>query len=311
MLKIFYGPNIFTKNIEIAKLKSEFTKRDGQYAVHTLSAEDLSLSSFLEHVSTNGLFAKSELIIIRGAEDNLELISRGLELQTSELKTIVLLVNDLDKRTSQYKKICKDPRSTEFKKLTEFELKKWISSVTKKLNLNLDSKTIQELLQRTESNQQEIWICLNQLALLGRQEIKLADLDIFLAPSSTQNAFNLLESALKGDSKKFQKTLKELQQFKEDPYRTIGLLCSQAHSLFTLTLGIQNSKTPSQVATENGLHPYVTSQQAKLVSSLNLTKQKLSKAVETLSWLDLSLKTVNKTEPWPMLDVALLKISML
>jgi DNA polymerase III delta subunit len=147
--------------------------------------------------------------------------------------------------------------------------------------------------------------------LLGRQEIKLADLDIFLAPSSTQNAFNLLESALKGDSKKFQKTLKELQQFKEDPYRTIGLLCSQAHSLFTLTLGIQNSKTPSQVATENGLHPYVTSQQAKLVSSLNLTKQKLSMVVEALSWLDLSLKTVNKTEPWPMLDVALLKISML
>jgi DNA polymerase III delta subunit len=180
-----------------------------------------------------------------------------------------------------------------------------------KLNLNLDSKTIQELLQRTESNQQEIWICLNQLSLLGRQEIKLADLDIFLAPSSTQNAFNLLESALKGDSKKFQTTLKELQQFKEDPYRTIGLLCSQAHSLFALTLGIQNSKTPSQIATENGFHPFVASQQVKLVGSLNLTKQKLSKVIESLSWLDLSLKTVNKTEPWPMLDATLRKISML
>ena len=311
MLKIFYGPNIFARNLEVAKLKAEFIKRDGQYAVRTLSAEDLSVKKFLEDASNNGLFAKSELIIVRNGEDNLELISAALELPDSKFKTIVLLVSNLDKRTSQYKKISKSSGFTEFKNFSELELKKWISSVAKKLNLNLYSKTIQELLQRTESNQQEIWICLNQLALLGRQEIKLADLDIFLAPSSTQDAFNLLESALKGDSKKFQKTLKELQQFKEDPYRTIGLLCSQAHSLFTLTLGIQNSKTPSQVATENGLHPYVTSQQAKLVSSLNLTKQKLSMVVEALSWLDLSLKTVNKTEPWPMLDVALLKISML
>lgn len=311
MIKIFYGPNIFARNLEVAKLKAEFTKKDGQYAVRTLSAEDLSVKKFLEDASNNGLFAKSELIIVRNGEDNLELISAALELPDSKVKSIVLLVSNLDKRTSQYKKISKSSGFTEFKNFSELELKKWISSVAKKLNLNLYSKTIQELLQRTESNQQEIWICLNQLALLGRQEIKLADLDIFLAPSSTQNAFNLLESALKGDSKKFQKTLKELQQFKEDPYRTIGLLCSQAHSLFTLTLGIQNSKTPSQVATENGLHPYVTSQQAKLVSSLNLTKQKLSMVVEALSWLDLSLKTVNKTEPWPMLDVALLKISML
>lgn len=311
MLKIFYGPNIFARNLEVAKLKAEFIKRDGQYAVRTLSAEDLSVKKFLEDASNNGLFAKSELIIVRNGEDNLELISAALELPDSELKTIVLLVGNLDKRTSQYKKISKNPGFKEFKNLSELELKKWISSVAKKLNLNLDSKTIQELLQRTESNQQEIWICLNQLSLLGRQEIKLADLDIFLAPSSTQNAFNLLESALKGDSKKFQTTLKELQQFKEDPYRTIGLLCSQAHSLFTLTLGIQNSKTPSQIATENGFHPFVASQQVKLVGSLNLTKQKLSKVIESLSWLDLSLKTVNKTEPWPMLDATLRKISML
>jgi DNA polymerase III delta subunit len=311
MLKVFYGPNIFARNLEVAKLKAEFIKRDGQYAVRTLSAEDLSVKKFLEDASNNGLFAKSELIIVRNGEDNLELISAALELPDSELKTIVLLVGNLDKRTSQYKKISKNPGFKEFKNLSELELKKWISSVAKKLNLNLDSKTIQELLQRTESNQQEIWICLNQLSLLGRQEIKLADLDIFLAPSSTQNAFNLLESALKGDSKKFQTTLKELQQFKEDPYRTIGLLCSQAHSLFALTLGIQNSKTPSQIATENGFHPFVASQQVKLVGSLNLTKQKLSKVIESLSWLDLSLKTVNKTEPWPMLDATLRKISML
>jgi len=311
MLKIFYGPNIFARNLELAKLKAEFIKRDGQYAVRTLSAEELSLKNFLEDASANGLFAQSELIIVRNVEDNLELISKALDLPDSDLKTIVLLIGELDKRTSQYKKISKSPSFIEFKNLSELELKRWISTVSKKLNLSLDTKTVQDLLLRTESNQQEVWICLNQLALLDRSEIQIADLDIFLAPSSTQNAFSLLESALRKDPERFQKTLKELQQFKEDPYRTIGLLCSQAHSLFAITLGIKNSKTPSQIATENGFHPFVASQQAKLVSSLNLTKQKLSKVVESLSWLDLSLKTINKTEPWPMLDAALLKISML
>ena len=114
MIKIFYGPNIFARNLEVAKLKAEFIKRDGQYAVRTLSAEDLSVKEFLEDASNNGLFAKSELIIVRNGEDNLELISAALELPDSKVKSIVLLVSNLDKRTSQYKKISKSSGFTEF-----------------------------------------------------------------------------------------------------------------------------------------------------------------------------------------------------
>ena len=88
MLKIFYGPNIFARNLEVAKLKAEFTKKDGQYAVRTLSAEDLSVKEFLEDASNNGLFAKSELIIVRNGEDNLELISAALELPDSKVKIV-------------------------------------------------------------------------------------------------------------------------------------------------------------------------------------------------------------------------------
>jgi DNA polymerase-3 subunit delta len=312
MLKIFYGPNSFTKRLETAKLKADFQAKNGQYSVREVSAEDLDPNQFIGELLSSGLFATKELIIIKRAEENSELLQKILNTDlTKDSKEVILLINSLDKRTTEFKEIQKHRGFTQYPPLPEAKLKVWILQVAKKLNFQLRPEVLQDLTSRTNQNQQEIWICLNQLSLLQKEQIKLSDLDIFLAPSSSETAFNLLESALKKDSTSFQKTLQELQLFREDPYQIVALLCSQVYSLTAVALGSAAGKTPQTIAADIGIHPFAASQQAKLIHSQNITKTQSSQITQIISWLDLSLKTINKTEPWPMLDAALTQISVL
>jgi len=312
MLRVFYGTNTFAKRFELTKIKTDFKTRYGEYSVREVSAEELNPAQFMGEIMSSGLFATKELVIIKRVEDNLELLRSLLKADlSSDLKEIILSINSLDKRTSEYKEIQKYPSFLEFLDLPEAKLKAWASSVAKKLGFSFSTEALQDLVLRTNSDQQEVWICLNQLALLQKERIEVKDLDIFLPPSSSETAFNLLESALQKNPARFQKSLKELEVFREDPYQIVALLCSQAHSLVAVTLGSEAGKTPQNIAGDIGIHPFVASQQSKLVRSLNLNKAKSLSIAKVISWLDLSLKTVNKTEPWPMLDAALMQISVL
>lgn len=312
MLKIFYGSNTFAKRLELAKIKTDFKSKYGEYSVRELSAEELNSTQFMGEIMSSGLFSAKELIIVKRAEDNLDALRSLLEANlSSDLKEVILSISSLDKRTSDYKEVQKHAGFAEFYDLPEAQLKSWVTSTAKKLGFSLASDALQDLILRTNLDQQEVWICLNQLALLQKEKIETADLDIFLAASSSETAFNLLESALQKNPARFQKSLKELELFREDPYQIVALLCSQAHSLVAVALGSEAGRTPQNIAGDIGIHPFVASNQAKLVRSLSLNKAKSLVVAETIGWLDLSLKTVNKTEPWPTIDAALMQISVL
>lgn len=311
MLKIFYGSNAFSMHVELAKIKADFIAQYGQFSIRKFSAEELNISNFKQDLLSSGLFATNELIIVKRAEDNLDIIRAALESPVSDKKEIILIIKSLDKRTTEYKEVSKYPGLMDFSPLAEPKLKAWISTMSKKLGFDLEPNTIQDLIIRTNSDQQEIWICLNQLALLQKSKIEPSDLDTFLPPSSSETAFNLLEAALKKEPAKFQKSLKELELFREDPYQIIALLCSQSFSLTAVTLGSKVGKSPQNVASEVGVHPFVASQQARLIRPCSLDKTKVLKISKIINWLDISLKSINKTEPWPMIDAALTKISVL
>lgn len=311
MLKIFYGTNTFARRSQLAKIKADFKAENGEYSIRELSSENLTISAFKQDLLASGLFATKELIIVNRAEDNIEIVRTALQAPISDLKEVILNIGALDKRTTEYKEVSKHVGLTQFDPLPEPKLKTWISTMAQKFDFSIDQNTIQDLILRTNADQQEVWICLNQLALLQKDKIELSDLDTFLAPSSSETAFNLLEAALKKEPAKFQKSLKELELFREDPYQIIALLCSQSFSLSAVVLGSAAGKSPQSIASEVGIHPFVASQQARLIRPLSLDKPKVLKVARVINWLDVSLKSVNKTEPWPMIDAALIKISVL
>ncbi len=315
MLKILYGPNSFTKNLELTKLKSEFSQKNGPMSIRILDAENLSSTNFLQELQATGLFTNSELLILKNSEDNLELISAILKNYSNQnsnpAKDVILSLEALDKRTSIYKDLQKQNGFQEFNQLSEPQLKSWLRQVCQKLNLNLSAELQTELISRSGQNQQTIWICLNQLALLPQSEISIQHLDIFQPQSNSENAFNLLSSALKKDYKSAAKTLAKLNSARQEPHQIIGLICSQVGSLTSVYFGQKAGKDSRTISSQLALHPFAVSENIRLLSQLKLSKSQIKNLFEEVRWLDSSLKTINKTEPWPMLDATLLKISTL
>lgn len=308
MLYVFYGPNSFTKSLELGKLKKQFLDEHGEFSVKTKDAAEVNSTEALGEIAATGLFSQNELIIIRNAQENLELLEK-LATKSSELegsdKIVVAVVGELDKRKTIFKDIKKLSGFKDFAELESRELERWVMGVAEKLKLKLKPQIAAELVHRTRGVQQELWVCLNQLSLLAEdKDIESNDLNIFLPPSADESVFDLLESAISGNSARANTILKELQRLKEDPYRAMGLLASQVGSVLAITL----SDSGGNIARDFGIHPYALSQQQKMVSRLNIDKVRAKKIAGILSQCDEKIKTINKVDPWMMMDSALMRI---
>lgn len=314
MLKIFYGANQFAKNLELSKLRKQFSQEYGDYAVKLKEAVEVDAGELLGEIAAVGMFSQNELIIISGAQENVALLEK-LVLKSAELeksdKTIVCVVGELDKRKKIFKDIKKLKEFREFVELSVYDLEKWIKEVAKKIGINLNTSLVRELAERVGGSQQEAWVCLNQLSLLeADKKIESADLDIFLKASTRESVFELLESALSGNQKKVSEILKALQKQREDPFRGMGLLVSQASNILAIVLS-KYSANGTNVAKDFGVHPYALSQLQNMVNRIGIDAGKAKRVLGILSQGDEYSKTINKVEPWLMLDSALMKIGSL
>lgn len=307
MLQILYGENEFSKSQATAKLKEEFRSKHGDMSVKTFWANAVDARTFPNVLETSDMFSPTELLIIKNAEENLDLIDAVLNSKILDSKTVVLTISKLDKRSKQYKDLVKLKDFSEFNNLSELELTRWLSSFAKKMNLKLSSAVVQELAKRSLGSQQQAFSALVQLSLLDQEELKFSDpkvLDSFVPPLSTETAFSLLEYALLGKTQLLQNNLRALKLAREDAHQIIGLICSQVFTLKLLAMATSSS------ASELKLHPYVVKQNLSLIQKAGLSsKPKLKKLVNSIYWLDLGAKSIKGAQAWELLDISLLKAS--
>jgi DNA polymerase III delta subunit len=114
-----------------------------------------------------------------------------------------------------------------------------------------------------------------------------------------ENVFNLLETALRGDTHRIRTMISTLE-VNEDPYRLFGLLSSQ---LATLSV---TDKASGDVAKEIGAHPFVLSKLAPHARQLGPAGAR--KLVGALAEADSGMKT-SAGEPWLLIERALIKIA--
>ena len=312
MLEVFYGENVFKKQEALAKLKSAFRLENGNLAIQEFWSEDLKLEDLKRKLESNGLFSPKELIVIKNAEGNTELIDYILSLEPAHLadridKVIILELSNLDKRTSRYKEITKLPNFKQFEKLSESQLRIWVSEITKNLNLSLNKAVLEKLLRRTNQDQNLILNILEQVSLtnnLGSVELEQNALESFLGPDRNQEAYSLLEESFGKNSLQIVERVKILKNAGQDPHLIIGLLAAQIYSLSLVQIvGASN-------AAKVGLHPYAASQQAKLLRQEFFKKHSLKELVNIFYKLEHDSKNSRRFEIWKQIESTLLKLNL-
>jgi len=302
MITVFTGENNFEVTRATAKLVTSF---DG--VAEKIDGSELDKKQLPDLLAGSTLFADKRLVIIKNLSENKSLWADFVNFlpRISDDIHVVLVEVKPDKRTKTYKDLQKVATIHEFAVWSERDSKKaeeWVIKEAKELGFSLDRKSAEVLVRRVGVDQWQLYGALEKLLLTDSVTPEIIENTIDANPS--ENVFHLFDAALKGDSKKIQQMIQNLQLI-EDPYRLFGLLSGQVFQLTALVVG---EKPSGEVAKDIGVHPYALSQLSSHAKNIGRTKVK--KIVTIFAETDADMKSLG-VEPWLLIERALIKVSML
>lgn len=300
MITFFFGENSFEISRGLTRLIDDF---DGE--ADKFDGPDLEIRQLPDLLMGTTLFANKRLVIIKELAQNKilwEALGDWLERLSDDVH-LVLVETKPDKRSKTYKILQKKATLYESKLWGERDASKaeqWATEEATRLGFSLDKKSAHSLVERVGVDQWLLYQALQKLALV--EVINPEIIARLIDANPAENVFGLFEAALKKDVTRV-RTMLEIFQVNEDPYRVLGLLSTQAFQLAALAV---SEKPAAEVAHDLGAHPFVISKLAPFAKKLG--QPGAAMAIAALDETDAAVKT-SAADPWLLIERALLKIA--
>lgn len=301
MITLFVGENSFELQRALDKVAAAFSGVAEKY-----DGEELELSQLPDLLLGGTLFASERLIIIKNLSSNKQLwdvLPQWLEKTDSDIH-LVLIEPKPDKRTKTFKDLKKHANLQEFHPWSDRDTtlaEAWVGNEAKQHGMSLDRKLARQLVARVGLDQWQLFHAIEKLAVLDT--VTSQTIEEHIEANPTENVFNLLDSALRGDAKKVSQMIQTLQ-LSQDPYMTFGLLSGQ---VFQLAVLASTDRPAAEIASGIGAHPYALGKLAPHAKRLGKggTKRLLSIFADT----DVTMKSTGH-EPWLLIENALVKAAV-
>lgn len=296
MISLLYGENDFELKSHLRKLISEFADKN---AIEKIDGDSITADNLADLLSGVSLFSASRLVIIYDASASKEVWEKLMDYVQTDTQ-LILVESNPDKRTKTFKHLQKQATVTEFKNKTDAELKNWLLTEAKSINLQVSSSIAEKIINRAGSDQWKLTFALQKLAQLdGIDEQAIID---HIEPSVQSNVFALIDASLNRSPAKVHELVSEIS-VTEDPYYFFGLFSSQMFQLVTLS---SSDNKPAEVASDLGVHPYPLQKLSSISRQLN--ENDLKKIASIVAGCDDQIKR-SGAEPWLLIEQALLKIA--
>lgn len=298
MITVLTGENSFEVTRALEKIVADFAG-----AAEKFDGDSLELAQLPDLLLGGTLFATERLIVIRNLSENKQLwevLPDWLE-KTSADTHVVLVEPKPDKRTKTYKDLKKYAQLQEFSPWGDRDVmlaEKWVAEEAERQGLALDKKLAQQLVARVGMDQWQLFHAVEKLAVLDAVTTDV--IERLIEANPTENVFNLLDAALRGDTQKVSSMIHTLQ-LGQDPYMTFGLLGGQVFQLAALAA---SGKPSTELAKDIGAHPYALGKLAPHAKKLGRTGTK--KLVRIFADTDTAMKST-ATDPWILIEQALVK----
>jgi DNA polymerase III delta subunit len=298
VITVLTGDNGFELKRALDDIVSAF---DG--AAEKFEGAELQLAQMPDLLMGATLFADKRLIVIKGLSENRSLwdaLPDWLPRVVNDIH-VVLVEQKPDKRTKTYKDLKKFARVKEFAQWGDRDLgsaENWVLVEAKRHGMTLNKKSAQLLVARIGIDQWQLYHALQKLAVLGEVTTEIIENTIEATP--TENVFNLLDAALRGDSKKVVQMISTLQRI-QDPFMTFGLLSGQVFQLAALAV---SDKPSAAVASDIGAHPFAVGKLAPHAKKIGQSGAR--KIVRYFADADTAMKST-ATDPWLLIEEALIK----
>lgn len=301
MITLLTGDNSFEINQALDGLVQTYTGE-----VTRVDGEDLTVDRFIELISGASLFSTARMVVVRDLSASKPLWSLLAEKHENidEETHLVLVEPNVDRRTATYKKLQKSADVASFAAWSDRDVSKaeaWVADQAAKLSVSLDKKSIQFLIRRVGMDQWHLLHALEKLAVLERIDEQVIESTI--EAQASENVFNLLDAALRGDAERVSSMIATLQ-LTQEAYMTQGLLSAQVFQLAALAV---SDKPANEVAIDIGAHPYALSKLAPHAKRLGRGGAK--RVVGIFADADMLMKSTS-TNPWTLIEQALIKASL-
>lgn len=304
MITVLNGSNAFLRQRKLKQMKEEFAEKYGSENIERISGHGLEKEQLPNLIQGGSLFSSNRMVVIRSLSVNKEVADAFLDYleKTPEEVRVILVEDQLDKRTALYKTLKKQTDFHELEELKEPELIRWASEYAKSLSGNLGDREARMLLEFVGTDQERLAHEIEKL-ISYEPEISTKCIEELVERRPQSTVFQLLEYALSGQQKKASETLKSLEKAFEDPFQIANLLIWQVQVLAVVKSA--GSRSDSEIAKDAKLNPYVVSKTKRLARETD--KAKLNNIINQCAELDISLKSSGGS-PWRLLEHTILSL---
>lgn len=270
--------------------------------VERIDGSTLELRHLPDLLMGASLFGGERLVVIRGLAENKTIWPDFADWLPRIATEVVLVEGKLDKRTKTYKALKKDATLREFDAWQERDQSKaesWVVHHAKELGIVIDQPAASELVRRTGFDQWALHTALEKIRTFGVVTVELVQKTVDASPS--ENVFEVLETALRGDSERVLEVLRTLA-LSEEAFMLFGLLSGQA---FQLAAVATSSKSGPDTAKDIGAHPFVVQKLSAHARRLGVAKSLAVLGV--FSNADAALKRGD--DPWTVVERSLVEVA--
>ena len=282
-------------NLVCKKLEEKLIDRNSrEFDLRLLYGKESSVKEILETVKSYPMFGEKQLVIVREAQylKDIELLIPYFKNYLSQTVLVVCFVNKtIDARTKTYKSINKYSKLIEFKPLYENHVYKWIALEAKKLNLNLDPKSIMLISSNIGLDLEMIEKALEKLSFKSDNGnlIKVDEIEKYIGFSKDYNNFELQNSIGEG---KYDKSIFIINQMFQKPNdnKKINNTLPLLHNFFKKII-LMHSKNFHSSPKNLGIHPFFFKDYQ--IAARNYSLEKSIKIIHLLKEADLKSKGIN------------------
>ena len=299
MLFFLYGEDDYRSQEKLKEIKEKFIKDvdESGYNIVTLD-EKITIEKFTKEFSQTGFLASKKLIIIRHllrqtlTKELAEVILEYLDKfkNDKDENIIVFYENNLPhskknflsgNKLKLFKKLTSFKYSSEFKKLADYQVVKWIQEKFKENGKNIDQKLANKIFALVGNRLRTLNNEISKIANYNKaKEIEEKSIDELVSASLNDDIF--LFSDKLANKKKIEavKLLNEQLQSGVNPVYLLTMIIRQFRILLQIKSALEENVSPASLAKYLSLHPFVikksiTSAQLYSLKELKLIYQKL------------------------------------
>jgi DNA polymerase-3 subunit delta len=305
MIIFLYGEDEFCSGRKLAEIKNKFfekNKEGGTLFVFDFAQAEEKVDEMLLKLSSGGLFSNKKLAVVKNilqnkvaAEDKnifdfLKKISRG---QEKDLILIFWEKGKIDQKMRLAKFLLEKAKKQEFEILKESKLASWINKEVKEVGrgiVTISPKAVEKLSVFVGSNSALLAKEIEKLVTYKSQgEISEEDVELLVKAKVDTDIFRTLDALGNGDKKKALELLHNHLERGDHPLFMLDRYFYQFRNLLKVKFLAEKNKSPSEIAIELKLHPFVV--RKSLEQGRRFSLEKLRELYKKLCEIDFSTKT--------------------